>query len=442
MAADPPPPAPPPPAPPPRPLLVPPPGTPAPQHAAEQPRPLLVPPPDETSPIEQPVEPASLTPELAAAAADLELASSTATPADAPPQLPADITPQDLVALKRFAKIRGFFAKHGHLLWWLHSAYAMTFGAIVVSYASKGYDNARWMVVLLGLGWLVLVLFFRLFGTGRGQKDKIKDTKTKLRFYVMTLALKNLYQSMLFFLLPFYYKSATFDSPNRFFVYVLGVLALLSTVDVVFDQFLMRWKVPASVVYFFILFACLNLVLPALLPDTRTLITLLAAAAIAAIVFFTMHVPAKNLLRPVWVIGLMAFVAVAVASAYFGRRGIPPVPMHIASGAVGPSLLPDGRLTMHVSKLHESLIQEMHALTDVLIPGGHGNNLHHVWRRDGVAVQQGPGIVGGDPPQGTIRLRSTLRSFNLPTDITGPWSIDVLTDDDQLVGRVEFEVIR
>jgi len=441
MAADPPPPASPPPAPPPRPLLVPPPGTPAPQHAAEEPRPLLVPPPGETS-IEQPVEPAPLTPELAAAAADLELASSTATPADEPPQLPADITPQDLVALKRFAKIRGFFAKHGHLLWWLHSAYAMTFGAIVVSYASKGYDNARWMVVLLGLGWLVLVLFFRLFGTGRGQKDKIKDTKTKLRFYVMTLALKNLYQSMLFFLLPFYYKSATFDSPNRFFVYVLGLLALLSTVDVVFDQFLMRWKVPASVVYFFILFACLNLVLPALLPDTRTLITLLAAAAIAAIVFFTMHVPAKNLLRPVWVIGLMAFVAVAVASAYFGRRGIPPVPMHIASGAVGPSLLPDGRLTMHVSKLHESLIQEMHALTDVLIPGGHGNNLHHVWRRDGVAVQQGPGIVGGDPPQGTIRLRSTLRSFNLPTDITGPWSIDVLTDDDQLVGRVEFEVIR
>jgi hypothetical protein len=41
----------------------------------------------------------------------------------------------------------------------------------------------------------------------------------------MTLALKNLYQSMLFFLVPFYYKTATFDDPNRFFVYVLGLLA-------------------------------------------------------------------------------------------------------------------------------------------------------------------------------------------------------------------------
>jgi hypothetical protein len=383
---------------------------------------------------------AMLAPELVAAAADLDRAAHTASEPGVP-TLPAEVTEQDVAALKRFAKIRGFFAKHGHLLWWLHSAYAMSFGAMVVIYAGKGYENARWMVVLLGAGWVVLILFFRLFGTGRGQKDKIKDTKAKVRFYVMTLALKNLYQSMLFFLLPFYYKSATFDSPNRFFVYVLGLLAILSTVDVVFDQFLMRWKAPASLVYFFILFACLNLVLPALLPNTRTLITLMSAAAVAALVFFTMHVPLKNLLRPLYVIGLMAFVAASVAAAYFGRRGIPPVPMYIASGAVGPSLLPDGRLTMHVSKLHESLIQEMHALTDVLIPGGQGDHLFHNWRHNGLIVQPTPVEPSGDPPQGTVRLRSTIRSFSLHGDITGPWSIDVVTEDDQLVGRVNFEVI-
>ena len=195
-------------------------------------------------------------------------------------------------------------------------------------------------------------------------------------------------------------------------------------------------------VYFFILFACLNLVLPALLPDTRTLITLMAAAAIAAIVFFTMHVPARNLLRPAYVLALLGLIGASVFGAYFARQVIPPVPMYIATGAVGPSLLPDGRLTMQVSTLHESLIQEMHALTDVVIPGGHGDNLYHVWRREGVAVQQGPVLPGGEPPQGTVRLRSTLRSFNLPADISGRWSIDVVTEDDQLVGRVAFEVIR
>jgi hypothetical protein len=99
-------------------------------------------------------------------------------PGPGPPRAPTPrgrpdgITEQDLAALKRFAKVRAFMARHGSKLWWLHSAYALTFGAFVVMYASKGYDNARWMVVLLGLGWLVLVLFFRLFGTGPARRTR------------------------------------------------------------------------------------------------------------------------------------------------------------------------------------------------------------------------------------------------------------------------------
>lgn len=400
------------------------------------PEPPLAPPPE---PDQASVPSEALTPELAAAAAEL---AQVGEDPGAPGPVPQDMSPGDIATIKRFAKIRAFFAKHGHLLWWLHSAYAMTFGAFVMMYAAEGYGRARWMVVLLCAGWLVIVMFFRHFGQGRGQKDKITDAKSKLRFYVMTTALKNLYQSMLFFLVPFYWKAATLDADNRFFLYLLGLLALLSTVDVVFDQVLMRYKGPASIVYLFILFACLNLVLPAIFPDTRTLITLLAAAALATVVFFTMHVPVKNLLRPAWFLALLASVGVAVFAAYAGRRGIPPVPMYVAVGAVGPTLLADGRLSMHVSALHESLIQEMHALTDVVTPGGRGDNLLHVWRHRGLEVQRGTSEPAVDPPPGSVRLRSTLRSFHIPSDRTGPWSIDVVTEDDQLVGRVEFEVIR
>jgi hypothetical protein len=379
-----------------------------------------------------------LTPELQQAIAEFAQVGDRAEPAP----VPQDISNKDLAVVKRFAKIRGFFAKHGHLLWWLHSAYALTFGAFVMMYASKGYDNARWMVVLLCAGWLVLILFFRLFGQGRGQKDKVTDTKSKLRFYLMTLVLKNLYQSMLFFLVPFYWKAATLDADNRFFLYLLGLLAVLSTVDVVFDQVLMRYKGPASIVYFFILFACLNLVLPAIFPNTRTLITLLAAAALAALVFFSMHMPLRNANRPTWWLALLAALGVAVFGAYAGRRAIPPVPMYVETGAVGPHLLPDGRLSMHVKALHESLISEMHGLTDVVTPGGRGDHLFHVWRHRGIEVQRGAVEPGGSPPPGVVRLRSTLRSFNLPQDFAGPWSIDVVTEDDQLVGRVSFEVIK
>lgn len=380
-----------------------------------------------------------LSPELAAAAAEL---AQVGEEAGAEAHVPQDMTEGDIATVKRFARLRAFFARHGHLLWWLHSAYALTFGAFVMMYAAEGYERARWMVVLLCAGWLVLVLFFRHFGQGRRQQERITDVKSKLRFYVMTTALKNLYQSMLFFLVPFYWKAATLDADNRFFLYLLGLLALLSTIDVVFDQVLMRYKGPASIVYLFILFACLNLVLPAIFPDTRTLLTLLAAAALATVVFFTMHVPVKNLLRPMWFLALLVSVGAAVGAAYAGRRGIPPVPMYVSVGAVGPELLPDGRLSMHVSVLHESLITEMHALTDVITPGGRGDNLLHVWRHRGLEVQRGPSEPAVDPPPGSVRLRSTLRSFHIPSDRTGPWSIDVVTEDDQLVGRVAFEVIK
>ncbi len=372
----------------------------------------------------------------------------------APPPQPAPVDDEPL--LPAIAKrVRALLERHANKLWWLHSLYALSLGAFVVTFADKGFEHARFLTISLAAGWLVLIVFFRVFGgDARHAHDKAEpeeeptDEKAKrvkkirkVGFYVMTYLLKNLYQGMLFFLLPFYWKSATGDGPTRWFVIGLGILAILSTLDVVFDNFLMRWKVGASLVYLFILFACLNLVIPALFPDTRTLLSLMLAAAISAAWFWSMHVPLRALGRPGPFIAFMLSITAATSAAYFGRRAIPPVPLHIASAAVGPSLLPDGRLTMHVTRLHSSYIQEMHALTDVVIPGGEGGKLFHVWRHGELEMQRGPVEPSGDPPKGTVRLRSTLRSFNLPSDLSGHWSVDVVTTDDQLIGRVRFEVI-
>ena len=80
---------------------------------------------------------------------------------------------------------------------------------------------------------------------------------------------------MLFFLLPFYWKSTTLDAADVWFVGLLGTCAVLSTLDIVFDRVLMRWRWIASVFHGITLFGCLNLVIPALFPDTRTLYSLL-----------------------------------------------------------------------------------------------------------------------------------------------------------------------
>ena len=65
----------------------------------------------------------------------------------------------------------------------------------------------------------------------------------------MTYVLKNLYQGMLFFVLPFYWKSSSLDSINAWFVFLLAFLALLSTLDLVFDNLLMRYRGVAAVFF-------------------------------------------------------------------------------------------------------------------------------------------------------------------------------------------------
>lgn len=331
--------------------------------------------------------------------------------------------------------------RHGQVLWWLHSVYALGLGICVILFAQEGFEHARWLTVSLGVAWIVLVVFFRRFGAGKQQV--VTGRRAKVGFYVMTYLLKNMYQGMLFFLLPFYWRAAVWGTPTQWFVLVLAVCAVLSTFDVVFDHVLMRWKTAASIFYLFTLFCCLNLVIPASLPNTRSLVTLLGAALVSTLAFWTMYVPARALTRPTVLLGLLGSLLAAPTVAYLGRAYVPPVAMHVASGAVGPSLLEDGRLAIEASTLHTSLVRDdLHAVTDVMIPGGKGDRLVHVWRK-GDAIVQRSSDVDAQPygKRGMIRLRTKLSAANVPADRVGPWLVDVETADGQLVGRVEFAVI-
>ena len=340
-------------------------------------------------------------------------------------------------------RLTSFLGHHGKKLWWFHSLYALTLGALVVLFAQKGFERARMLAVSIGAAWLLVLVFFRLYGTGQSHEQLQKaHAKVRIRFFAMTYVLKNLYQGMLFFVLPFYFKSATWGAPNFVFVVLLGLFAVLATMDIVMDRVVMRRRAFASIFHGLTIFATLNLVVPALSPNTRTLYSLMIAAGVTVIAFWTLHAPLKAFTKWKYWVMLVVSCGAGVTFVYFAKPIIPPVPMYLSKGAVGPKQLEDGRLAMEVKEVDVSVIREIFAVTDIVVPGGEGDSLVHVWTLDGREIHKSHNIKPPFGPEGTVRLRSSLAGDLLPEKLTGNWTVDIETEDGQLVGRVPFVVTK
>ncbi len=345
-----------------------------------------------------------------------------------------------------FGRIKDWAKRNHRVLWWMHSFYALFLGLMVILFASKGFDHARILAATLGGAFLVMVILFRMFGQGHQQKARVEEKRSlKLRFLGMTYVLKNLYQGMLFFVLPFYWKSSAIDSINAWFVFLLGFLALLSTLDLVFDNLLMRYRVVAAIFYAVTLFACMNLVIPAFLPNVPTIVALLTSTLLSVFGFWLLHFPLRSLQEKSTWIMIGSIAVAAMVGMYLARTAMPPVPLYVTHAGVGIGPLEDGRLELEVTRVHKGRLTDLHAVSDVVMPGGEGDTFRHIWRHvtegqthradlDAEVVHKGS--------DQTVRVMSRLPRERLDAmNPVGDWVVDIVTNDDQIVGRTRFKVI-
>jgi len=123
--------------------------------------------------------------------------------------------------------------RHKGKLWWLHSIYALLFGVGIMWLGTRNYNFLRVTVFHVGFIWLSSLYLPRLLN----QPWVSALWAERLRLLVNYFN-KNLYQQVLFFILPIYYGSATLSSGNFMFVVLLAISALLSTLDLVYDRHL------------------------------------------------------------------------------------------------------------------------------------------------------------------------------------------------------------
>jgi len=328
------------------------------------------------------------------------------------------------------ASLPSWFQRHQEKLWWLHSLYALVLGVGIMWLGARNYNYLRVTVFHLSFIWLSSFFLPKLLV----QPWLPARWAVRLRL-VVNYFNKNLYQQALFFVLPIYYASSTLSSRNFLFVVAVGISALLSTLDVVYDRHLSVSRVLTALFFAFNLFALVNVMLPVLLGVSNTWTTRIGAL-LAALGLVTLLDPFPQAKR--WRYGCAMIAAVVVAFVVeLGRSFVPPAPLRLVSAEFGAGYEPaEMRLAPPINEISPGRARQLHALTAIKAPLGLRERVQHRWYKNGLLVWASPLIeVIGGREQG-FRLRTTYLFDNV--EAAAQLRLDVETEGGQLIGRAHL----
>jgi hypothetical protein len=326
-------------------------------------------------------------------------------------------------------------------IWWLHSGVALAFGVGVMLFARAGLAHADKVMVALFASWLLLFIALRFIVGPANRREQETLTRKGLRV-ATNYVIKQFYQQMFFFLTPLYASSSTwsFGSWNWWLAPILLVCAVLSTMDLVFDHFVMERRWLAAGMYGLAMFALLNVLLPLVAGcDHGTALIIAGAATPASVALLSFSV--RSVFSPQGAVLTLGMTGLLLAGVWYGKAFIPPAPLTMPETSVGHGVageyecLPASKHQLRVDQLAKlrcgSLLRE---------PGGLKEPIVHVWRHRGHEVsRETPSRVQCDG-DGLV-FTSELDGTKLPQDPVGKWQCESWTIGGQLVGVRNFEVI-
>jgi hypothetical protein len=326
-------------------------------------------------------------------------------------------------------------------IWWLHSGFALVFGVGVMLFARHGLAYADKLLMVLLISWLMMfgALRFIVGPTNRRENEGIGRKGVRI---ATNYVIKQFYQQMFFFLVPLYASSATWSltSLNWWIAPILLVCAVVSTMDLVFDNFIMERRVLASLMYGLAMFGLLNVLVPLVFGLTHLDGLFIAAAATPAAVAL-LSFSLRSVLSPQGTILTLGATAGLLVAVWFGRAAIPPAPLAMPETAVGHGsagsyeCLPPSK---HV--LRDSQLDGLRCGSWLVEPGGVKEEVVHLWKQGGRLVARlTPERIACDG-DGVV-YRSLLPADRLPEEPQGKWSCVTETKGGQLVGLRRFEVI-
>ncbi|MEJ7600306.1 MAG: DUF5924 family protein [Kofleriaceae bacterium] len=325
-------------------------------------------------------------------------------------------------------------------IWWFHSFFALFFGVGVMLFARSGLAHADKVMMALFVSWLLMFVALR-FIVGPANRREQESIGRKGVRVVTNYVIKQFYQQMFFFLTPLYASSATWSlsSFNWWMAPLLLVCAVVSTMDLVFDNFIMERRLLAAGMYGLAMFGVLNVLLPLVVGlDHLSGLIIAAGATPASVALLSFSI--RQVMAPQGALITIVTTGAMLGAVWYGRIFIPPAPLAMPEAAVGHGsigsyeCLPPSK---HVLREHQldglrcgSLLRE---------PGGLKEAVVHVWKHRGVTWEIPPDRLQCDG-DGVV-YRSMFPIDMLPKDPTGAWSCTTMTVGGQLVGVRKFEVV-
>jgi hypothetical protein len=327
-------------------------------------------------------------------------------------------------------------------LWWFHSFFALSFGAGVMLFARAGLAHADKIMIALFASWLVMFVALRFIVGPANRREQETIARRGVRV-ATNYVIKQFYQQMFFFLTPLYASSATWSlaSWNWWLAPLLLVCAVLSTMDLVFDNFVMERRLLASAMYGLAMFGVLNVMLPLVAGlDHRTGLVVAAGAAPAAVALLSFSL--AQVASPRGALLVVVVTGGLLGAVWYGRKFVPPAPLAMLETAVGHGTI--GSYECLPGSKHQIRANQTDGLrcgSMLREPGGLKEDVIHIWSRRGQELARvTPEHMRCNDGDGEV-FRSFFPMSEMPADPTGRWACTTMTEGGQLVGVRKFEIV-
>ncbi len=248
------------------------------------------------------------------------------------------------------------------------------------------------------------------------------------------------HQESLFFIIPFFFITTTWNSGQAAFTVMLGIAALISLVDPLYY----KWLAPRRWIYLafhvLTLFAVLLTALPIIfhLSTPQSYLWALGIAVVLAL-------PSLSGLFASWnwksVLGMLVLAMAVALAGWMGRTWVPPATLWLTDVAVtrtfdDASRKPGNRIKqLTLAELHGN---GLYAYTAINAPRGLKERIYHEWIHNGRRVDRIALEISGGRDAG---YRAWTHKRNFPEQAAGKWRVRVMTEAGQMIGMLRFEVV-